>query len=129
MKIKPFHIVIGVYLIGITYYGSQLLKTTDEKLRDEVSYYQNNDYPIQIGITQTNFQDKLIYTRNQEGYLYTRITSRCSKNELRNYVEEYRDQLGSHPSYLCVDFEAQVLWFQYYNSHADRLLVYEWYPN
>jgi hypothetical protein len=129
MKIKPFHIIIGVYLIGITYYGSQLLKTTDEKLRDEVSYYQNNAYPIQIGITQTNFQNKLIYTRNQEGYLYTRITNLCSKIELRNYVEEYRDQLGSHPCYLCVDFEAQVLWFQYYNSHADRLLVYEWYPN
>lgn len=129
MKIKPLHIIIGIFLIGVAYYGYQLGKTTDEKLRDEYSYYQNNGYPILIGITHTDFQKQLNYQRTHEGQIYRRITSSCSKNELRKYVEENRDQLGSHPCYFCVDFEAQVFWFQYYNDLTNSLIVYEWYPD
>jgi hypothetical protein len=129
MKIKPIYIIIGVVLAGAVYYGFQLGKTTDEKLRDEVIYYQNKGYSTQMGITHSDFKNELNYQRTYEGYLYRRITSTSSKNELRKYVEENSEQLGRHPCYLCVDFEAQVLWFQYYNNQTDSLILYEWYPN
>lgn len=115
---KEYYYAIAVCIVLALFIGLRSIKSPDELLQIEYAYYESKGYPIRTDIKFIEFYETPEYRQTTMGYLYSRMDVDTSSKELRNLVEEKKEQLGVYPGFLCVDFEYQVIWIQFHYGYA-----------